>query len=139
MTKVRWTEARWAKRAQKARALAKNKRTPVRRRMMLEMAEFYDRLAKLARDFKTAGGDPVARPRARSKVRGDAERPLMGAKPSTLSIERKRPVGVPRPAKRQQGKGRTSPEDPTRGCAVAGSDWRHGTLANDQAPATLEV
>jgi len=61
----------------------------------------------------------------------------MGAKPSTLSIERKRPVGVPRSAKRPQGKGRASPEDPTRGCDV--SDWRHGTLANDQAPATLEV
>jgi len=69
MAKVRWTEARWAKRAQKARALAKNKRTPVRRRMMLEMAEFYDRLAKLARDFKTAGGSCSAAARTQQGSR----------------------------------------------------------------------
>jgi hypothetical protein len=30
MAKVRWNEARWVKRAQRARALAKNIRTPVR-------------------------------------------------------------------------------------------------------------
>lgn len=80
MAKVRWREARWAKRAQKARALAKNTRTPVRRRMMLEMAEFYDRLAKLTRDFKRAGGDPAAQPRERSKVSGGAARLLISAK-----------------------------------------------------------
>ena len=68
MAKVRWTEARWAKRAQKARVLANNTLTPVRRRMILEMAEFYDRLAKLTRDFKTARGSPIARRRDRGKV-----------------------------------------------------------------------
>lgn len=78
MAKVRWTEARWAKRAQKARAFAKNTRTPVRRRMMLEMAEFYERLAKLTRDFKMAGRGPLA-PRKRGKAGGGAVRPLIGA------------------------------------------------------------
>lgn len=68
MAKVRWTEARWAKRAQKARALANNTLTPVRRRMIFEMAEFYDRLVKLTRDFKTAGGSPIARRRGRGKA-----------------------------------------------------------------------
>jgi len=68
MAKVRWTEAHWAKRAQKARVLANNTLTPVRRRMILKMAEFYDRLAKLSRDFKTAGGRPIARRRERGKA-----------------------------------------------------------------------
>jgi hypothetical protein len=48
--------------------------------MMLEMAEFYDRLAKLTRDFKTAGGDPAAQPGERSKVSGGAARLLISAK-----------------------------------------------------------
>lgn len=74
MAKVRWTEARWVKRAQKARAFAKNARTPVRSRMMLDMAEFYERLAKLTRDFKMAGRGPLA-PRKRGKVEGSALRP----------------------------------------------------------------
>jgi hypothetical protein len=48
--------------------------------MMLEMADFYDRLAKLTRDFKRAGGDPVvAQPRERSRVPGGAAR-LISAK-----------------------------------------------------------
>ena len=141
MAKVRWTEARWAKRAQKAgaqkaRVLANNTPTPVRRRMMLEMAEFYDRLAELTRDFKT--GSRLAQRRERGKVPGGVVRPLVGAKPGTLPIERKRPAGVPRTAKRPQGKRRTSPQTPTCGC-VLGKDWSRGTLANDQVPATLEV
>jgi hypothetical protein len=82
MAKMRWTEARWANRAQKARGLANNILAPVRRQMMLEMAEFYDRLAKLTRDLKTAGGRPVARRRKRSKVSGGVARPLIGAKPT---------------------------------------------------------
>jgi len=85
MAKVRWTEARWAKRAEQARALVKHTPTPVRRRMMLEMAEFYDRLAKLTRDFKLTGAGPAAQRWKRGKLEGGAVRPLMGAKPSTLS------------------------------------------------------
>ena len=138
MAKVRWTEARWAKRAQKARVLANNTPTPVRRRMMLEMAEFYDRLAELTRDFKTAGGNRLAQRRERSKIPGGVVRPLVGAKPGTLPIERKRPAGVPPTAKRPQGKRRTSPQTATCGC-VLGKNWSPGTLANDPAPATLEV
>jgi len=138
MAKVRWIEARWAKRAQKARALANNTPTPVRRRMMLEMAEFYDRLAELTRDFKTAEGSRVAQRRERSKVPGGVVRPRVGAKPGAPSIERKRPASVPRTAKRPQGKRRTSPQTATCGC-VLGKDWSRGTLANDPAPATLEV
>ena len=95
MAKARWTEARWAKRAQKARALAKNMRTPVRRRMMLEMADFYDRLARLTRDLKTAGGSPVAQRRETSKIPGGLVRPLVGAKPSTNPIDFS-PIGTPR-------------------------------------------
>jgi hypothetical protein len=72
MPKVRWTEARWAKRAQKARALAKNTRVQVRRRMMLEVAEFYDRLAKLTRDFKTQGRG--SRRRAAGTQQGERSR-----------------------------------------------------------------
>src|SRR6516162_6859004 len=136
MAKVRWTEARWAKRAQKARVLANNTPTPVRRRMMLEMAEFYDHLAELTRDFKT--GSRLAQRRERGKVPDGVVRPLVGAKPGTLPIERKRPAGVPRTAKRPQGKRRTSPQTATCGC-VLGKDWSRGTLANDPAPATLEV
>ena len=138
MAKVRWTEARWAKRAQKARVLANNTPTPVRRRMMLEMAEFYDRLAELTRDFKTAGVSRLAQRRERSKIPGGVVRPLVGAKPGTLPIERKRPAGVPRTAKRPQGKRRTSPQTATCGC-VLGKNWSPRTLANDPAPATLEV
>jgi hypothetical protein len=48
--------------------------------MMLEMAEFYDRLAELARDFKTAEGSRVAQRRERSKVPGGVVRPRVGAK-----------------------------------------------------------
>jgi hypothetical protein len=136
MAKMRWTEARWAKRAQKARVLADNTLTPIRRLMMLEMAEFYDRLAKLTRDFKTARGRPLAQPRERGKVPGGVARPPIAAKPSTLSFERTRPPGAPRMAKRPQGKRGTSLEE--CGCVVAQSDRRQGTLANE-APATLEL
>ena len=139
MAKVRWTEARWAKRAQKARALAKNVRTPARRRMMLEMAEFYDRLANLTRDFKTAAGSPIAQPHDRDKVPLGPVRSLIGGKRRTLSIERKRPVGAARTSKQPQGKRHASSQDPTCECAVSESEVRQGMFANDQATATLEV
>jgi hypothetical protein len=133
MPKVKWTKARWAKRAQKARALAKNTRRPVRRRMMLEVAEFYDRLAKLTQDFKTAGGTRLAKPRDRSRVEGRPVRPLVAAKPSTLPVGRKRPVGASRTSKRPQGRRRTSPQKATCGCAAGGSDWHPGMVP------TLEI
>jgi hypothetical protein len=139
MPKVKWTQARWAKRAQKARALAKNTRKPVRRRMMLEVAEFYDRLAKLTQDFKSAGETPLARPRDRSKLEARAVRPLVAAKPNTLPVERKRPVGASRTAKRPQGRRRTSPQKATCGCAAGGSDWHRAMVGSDQPPPTLEV
>src|SRR6516165_1974792 len=104
MAKVRWTEARWAKRAQKARALANNTPTPVRRRMMLEMAEFYDRLAELTRDFKTAGVSRLAQRRERSKIPGGVVRPLVGAKPGTLPIERKAAGGCAADSEAATGK-----------------------------------
>jgi hypothetical protein len=130
MAKVRWTDARWTKRAQKARARAKSIRAPVRQEMMLEMAEFYDRLAKLTRDFKRAGGNPSAEPRELSKAPTGAARSLAGAKQGTLSIERKRP----RTSKRPHGKRHSAPQKPASGCAVSESEF-----AQDQAPAPLEV
>jgi hypothetical protein len=138
MAKVRWTDARWAKRAQKARARAKSIRAPVRQEMMLEMAEFYDRLAKLTRDFKRAGGGPFAEPRELSKAPTGAAHSLAGAKQGTLSIERKRPA-PPRTSKRPQGKRHCAPQKPASKCAVSESDLHQGMFAQDQAPATLEV
>jgi hypothetical protein len=102
--------------------------------MMLEMIEFYNRLARLTRDFKTAGGIPGAQHGERSQAtRGTARSPI-GAKRSTLSIERKRPVGATRTSKRPQGKRRTSPQDPTCGCAVRESDWRQGCQPTTKRP-----
>jgi hypothetical protein len=128
MAKERWNEARWVKRAQRARALAKNMRTPVRRRMMLEMAEFYDR--KAHEGLQTVGGIP-GKPGERGQAPRGTAPSLFAPTRRTLSIERKWSVGVARSSKRPQGrfqgKRRTSPHDPTRACAMCEGRWRRGT------------
>jgi hypothetical protein len=139
MPKVRWTEARWAKRAQKARALAKNTRVQVRRRMMLEVAEFYDRLAKLTRDFKTQGRG--SRRRAAGTQQGERSRGASAYRwKAERTVDRIQEVGG-RAADcgAPTGKATTSPQRPTCECAVRERDWRLGGGGQRPRPATLEV
>ena len=49
-----WDEAYWRHRAEEARAIEANLRHPECRRIMLEIAESYDRLAKLTTQFRSA-------------------------------------------------------------------------------------
>src|SRR5262245_7245710 len=93
-------------------------RTPVRRRMMLEMAEFYDRLAG-GRNSRPAGRHPVAR-HAHLSLQREA-RCRLNARGRWVWR------GLPSGLRGDPG----GPHDPTRECAMCEGHWRAGTLVGE--------
>ncbi len=58
--KLIWDEGHWLNRAGEARTAAENIRNPECKRIMREIAESYDHLAKLSKDFNRAARIPPA-------------------------------------------------------------------------------
>jgi hypothetical protein len=65
MPKLIWDENYWLHRAEEARAMASEIRNPECRRIMVEIADSYDRLAQQSKDFVSAArGAPEKDPPA---------------------------------------------------------------------------
>ena len=66
--KLVWNKTYWLNRAEEARAIATEIRNPECKRIMVEIAASYDRLAGLTDDFHSAARTPVSYQDAEAKL-----------------------------------------------------------------------